>query len=212
MMLHRTEPLHIEFYCNKLSLAKKQEDYVRSKLDNLKKYAGRVADESTQCRVEFRENKLKSEGNRIYCEVTLYVPQAVIRAEVTGSKVEEAFDLALDKLRRQIERYKSRWNNWNKKEEKRIRGLKVGDIPSVLRKETDSQFEEEEADAFGMPARIVRRKTSHIATMGEGAAIEQMELLGHDFFLFRSSDTDCLSVVYKRGDGTYGLLEPKGLS
>lgn len=198
MVLLTSPSLHIDIDHRNFQLTDRQEKYVREKLDHLKHYASRVADESSKCRVEFRENKLRSAGNRIFCEVTLSVPRAVIRAEVAGLKVEEALDLAIDKLKRQIERYKGRWNNWDKKGEKFVRDMK-----EALHAVTPPS-----EDEFGLPSLVTRRKHSDVRTMKESEAIEQMELVGHDFFLFQNVETDRLAVVYKREDGTYGLLEP----
>ena len=192
--------IHLELNLNNMILNENQEKYLREKLEHLPRYAIRVGDESSRFRVELRSDKLKSRGQQVLCEVTLFVPQAVIRAEVNASKFEEAIDLALSKLKRQISRYKSRWNNWDKRQERWIREMKL-------------ESEVPEPSEFGELPKITKRKQySTIQPMSEHEAIEQMELVGHNFFMFLNADTDRISVVYKRENGTYGLIESGHLS
>ncbi len=193
--MHVSSTIHLELNLNNMVLHENQEKYLREKLEHLTRYAIRVGDESSRFRVELRSDKLKSRGNQILCEVTLFVPQAVIRAEVNASKFEEAIDLALTKLKKQISRYKSRWNNWDKRQERWIREMKLeSEVP-------------EPSEFGGFPKITKRKRYSTIQPMSEHEACEQMELVGHDFFMFLNADTDRLSVVYKREDSTYGLIE-----
>ncbi|MBI5755049.1 ribosome-associated translation inhibitor RaiA [Candidatus Peregrinibacteria bacterium] len=196
-------PLHIEVRYGNVKLSDKAKAYLETKLDHLRKYSERIGDESSLCRVEFEQRTLKSQGYCVKCEVTLSIPQAVIRAEVAGTAVEEVIDRAILKLRRQIERYKCRWNGWDKKSRQDIRGHK--EVPvSFQKSETTAE------DAFGALPQISKRKQySHIQPMTEIEAAERMELIGHDFFLFLNKETSRFSVVYKKEDGTYGLIEPK---
>jgi putative sigma-54 modulation protein len=103
-----------------------------------------------------------------------------------------ALDTALDKIQRRIERYKG------KRDDNRVTGPSTADLVSY-------EFEEEEEGPV-----IARRKHFMLTPMDEYEAIEQMELLGHEnFFVFYNANTDIVSVLYKRRDGSYGLIEPE---
>lgn len=192
--------MKIDFVAPHFKLSERQRDYIKKKIESLKKFAQRVADESTRAKVEFREQKLKTAGTVIYCEVTVYVPKAVIRAEVKASKVEEAIDLAEEKLKKQIERYKAKML---RRRDKKGDWIATADLPEMPDLPDFSQD-------FPAVPRVTKRKAfSHITPMHEEEAVEQMELIGHDFFLFLNRDTGRYSVVYRREDGTYGTIEPK---
>lgn len=202
MTTQTTIPLHIEVRYGNVKLSDKEKAYLATKLDHLRKYSERIGDESSLCRVEFEQKKLRSQGYCVSCEVTLSIPQAVIRAEVSGEAVEEVIDRAILKLRRQIERYKARWDSWSKKKGRHERGNKKMFSTSPELAKTK--------DEFGILPSISKRKQySHIQPMLESEAIERMELIGHDFFLFLNKETSRFAVVYKKEDGAYGLIEPK---
>jgi putative sigma-54 modulation protein len=98
-------------------------------------------------------------------------------------------------LRKQIERYKGRHY--------KSRGVGAEDAPEV---ETAVAAD----DTGQLPPIVVKRKKFRILPMDEFEAVEQMNLLGHDaFFVFYNADTSRISVLYKRRDGSYGLLEPE---
>lgn len=176
-----------------LTLNEKQKDYVNEKVLNLKTYSERVDDESTQIRVDIETNKIKTSNKNITVQVTMFVPHAVIRAEVFSTTIEEGVDLAVDKLKKQIERYKSRKN-------RRDTGGKW--IPASTLEEISSTQE-----VVTPIATFSKRKTFILEPIHEEEAIENLELLGHKFFAFRNSDNDRFNVAYIREDGTYGLLD-----
>ncbi|MBD3157012.1 hypothetical protein GF369_04270, partial [Candidatus Peregrinibacteria bacterium] len=122
-----------------------------------------------------------------------YVPNAVIRAEVKGSTVEETADLAVDKLRKQIERYKT-------KKHRRDKGGKW--IPESTLETASQSMKGKDMDEI-----VKRKKYDDLEPMKEQEAAEQMELLGHDFYAFVNDDTGLFSVVYRRTNGDYGLIE-----
>lgn len=187
--------MQIQILENKFKLTDDQRDYTKKKIGSLKKYADRISDEATLIKVEFTAKHMKSSGDLIVCQVTMSVPRATIRAEIEASKVEEAVDLVEDKLRKQIEKYKEKLHRRDRKG----RWIPV----STLEKLSDIQ------DEVHFPHRIIRRKQfDQLKPMHEEEALEQMELLGHNFFAFWNIDTDKFSVVYKRKeDLTYGLIE-----
>lgn len=185
--------MKIQLVSQSVTLGDNQKEYLENKIDNLKKYEERIADEATVVRVDVEKTKVKSGDERIATQITMYVPNAVIRAEVKGSTVEETADLAVEKLKKQIERYKT-------KKHRRDRGGQW--IPESTLETASESMKEIDVDAI-----VKRKKYDDLEPMKEQEAAEQMELLGHDFYAFVNEDTGLFSVVYRRQDGDYGLIE-----
>jgi putative sigma-54 modulation protein len=177
-----------------INLNDAQKEYIQEKIENLKHLGQRIDDESTQVRVDIEVNSSKTTNKNISLQVTMLVPHAVVRAEVMAVSPEEAIDLAVDKLKKQLERYKG-------KQHRRDQTGKW--IPSSTLEEISSTQE------GAVPvSKITKRKSfSDIKPMHEEEAVEQMELLDHDFFAFVNEEDNKFGVVYKREDGSYGLLE-----
>jgi putative sigma-54 modulation protein len=104
-----------------------------------------------------------------------------------------AIDLAADKAETQMRKYKT------KVIDRRNHGVSVTKTAAG-----DSEIKEEEA-----PPEVVRVKTVDAKPMSEEEAMLQLDLLGHDFFVFRHADTELLNVLYRRNDGDYGLIQPR---
>ncbi len=183
--------MQVQIRSKDLKLTEAQKDYVQSKVDKLANYAERIRDESSEIRVEIEQSKSKNLDEKYVCQITMFVPGAVLRAETKESTVEAVADSAEQKLITQIERYKSKQSRRNKSGKW---------IPSSTLEEV---IEEE------LPQIMRRKRYSNNTPMTEDEAIEQMELIGHDFFLFFNAETDRFCVVYKREDQSYGLIEPK---
>ena len=124
-------------------------------------------------------------------EATINAKQAVFRAEEVNDSIYDAVDMATDKLANQMSKLIG-------KLEARYKDNKALKLEFIPEPETD-EYEEELA--------IVRRKSVELAPMVAEEAVLQMEMLGHDFFVFLDMDTDAVSVVYKRKGGEYGLIE-----
>jgi len=119
-------------------------------------------------------------------EVTLHAAGKILRAEGRGTLIDKALAEASEKLERQVRRYKERLTNTKKEKP----------MP-----EMSSTVEEQ--------PRIVKTKSFIMKPMSLDEAILQLELLDHDFFVFKEAGTEQLKVIYKRRDGNYGLIEPK---
>lgn len=185
--------MQIQIFDRHISLSDSQTDYIREKIFHLADLSERVDDESTQVRVDVESNRLKTSNKNITVQVTMFVPHAVIRAEVYATTVEEGIDLVVEKLRKQIERYKSKKN----RRDNSGKWIPASTIESSLAQETGNTVHT-----------IAKRKTFvDLNPMHEEEAIEQLELLGHDFYAFINSGTNQFNVVYKREDGSYGLLD-----
>lgn len=119
-------------------------------------------------------------------EVTIPTPKFTLRAETSEEDLYAAIDLTIDKLERQIRKNKTKMRRKFK---------------DVLQYEMMMDITEDEEESS-----IVKRKTIELRPMDEEEAILQMELVDHDFFVFKNVDTDSISVLYKRKDGSYGII------
>lgn len=154
-----------------------------SKLSRIEKFFKSDA----ECNITF-----KVERNRHICEVTIVSTGFFIRAEETTNDMYASIDMVIDKLERQIRKNKTRLG-------KRIRQ------ESVTPDNFDIKEDIEEEQTF----KVVKSKRFAIKPMNVEEAILQMNLLGHNFFVFSNADTNEVNVVYKRKDGNYGLIEPE---
>lgn len=161
-------------------------EYVERKISKLTRYLPTI----DEVHVELSVQKVKSNQERQVVQVTMRSNSTILRAEERSADMLAAVDSVRDKLQRQIERYKRR----PVRIRQRARAA-AAEAPAVP---------EEEA-----PARVVRTKRFSVIPMTEDEAIEQMELLGHDFFIFYNPTTASLNVIYRRKDGNYGLLQPE---
>ena len=134
---------------------------------------------------------LSLEKGRQKVEVTIPVKGSIIRSEQISSDMYVSIDLAEEVLERQIRKYKSKIVSRNQS---------AGDLGRA--------FLEEESDEEGT-IRIVRTKRFDIKPMYAEDACIQMDLLGHSFFVFNNAETGEVNVVYKRKDGSFGLIEPE---
>ena len=129
--------------------------------------------------------------NKFVAQITLRGRGFILRAEERAEDIRFAIDQVLDKIERQIERYKG----------KRFKSRNGSAEPR--------EFYEEDIEEREEPL-IARRKKFTLIPMDEMEAIEQMNLLGHeDFFIFFNANTNAINVLYKRRNGTFGLIEPE---
>lgn len=140
--------------------------------------------------------RIRPEGSEMVVEITMKLDGKIYRAEACDEDILTAVDRTVDKLESQIRRQKTRFLK-NKKD--------FPGIMSFLEEDggADFDFDEEPDD------KITRRKKFALRPMTNEDAILQLEMLGHDFFVYMDSDINSVCVVYKRKDGGYGLLEPE---
>ena len=169
-------------------------DYVNKKAGKLDRYINDL----DEVRVELTYAKsAKMTTDRFVAQITLLGKKIMLRSEERADDIYPAFDAAMDKIQRRIERFKG----------KRFRGR--GDGVSVgqaaLEMEQEAQIEEVAVEEEPL---IARRKKFILYPMDEYEAVEQSKLLGHeDFFVFFNMETNSVNVLYTRRDGTYGLIE-----
>lgn len=160
-------------------------DITQKKLGKLDKYF----DKDIEVKVTF-----STEKNRKIIEVTINLPGTIIRAEESTDDMYASIDRAVDVLERQIRKYKTKLQD-KYQNNKTIRFENVVSMNNQDKAVDDSP-------------KIVRTKRFGLKPMNTEEAVLQMELLGHNFFVFRDADTADTNVVYKRKDGNYGLIEP----
>jgi putative sigma-54 modulation protein len=183
--------MQIKIKSQNLNLSDSQKEMINAKVGKLSHLADRLGDESTEIRVEVRHEKSRKPSDAYICQLTIFAPQAVIRCETRDESVENALDSSIDKIKTQIDRYKAKMHRLDRK----VVRLKGVELPKE--------------EGFEIPKILKRKRFSKTDPMSEEAAIERMELVGHDFFLFNNADTGRFAVVYKRRDGFYGIVEPK---
>ena len=158
-------------------------DYTETKLGRLEKY---FKDDDITANV-----LAKVRGNSQIVEVTIPTSKFILRSEEEGDDLYAAIDLVSDKLERQIRKNKTRLNR-NVKE-----NVKEFNFDFDIKDEEESK------------EKIVKRKDIEMKPMDEEEAIIQIELLNHDFFVFKNIDEDCVSVIYKRKDNSFGIINVK---
>lgn len=167
---------------DKLVVTKAIKDYITDKMSKLDKYFEKA-------------NKIKASviirvknGEQII-EVTVPTSKFTLRAEEKHDDLYAAIDLVTDKLERQIRKNKTKLNNKYK---------------NIMQFDANLIEQTEEEDL-----KIIKRKNITTKPMDEEEAILQMELLNHDFFVFKNVDEECVSVIYKRKDNDYGIINVK---
>lgn len=160
-------------------------NYTMEKLDRLNKYFN---DEDMTANV-----LTKIRGNKQIVEVTIPIDKFILRSEEANDDLYAAIDLVSDKLERQIRKNKTKLKKQNK----------VNNKYEYLNFDYEVKDNEEENN------KIVKRKKFDTKPMDEEEAILEMELLGHNFFVYKDMHSDNVNVLYKRNDGNYGIIETK---
>lgn len=163
--------------------------YVKKRLSRLEKY---LEDDQTYV-VRVKLSSQKSDRS-FKAEVTVQLPDLVLRAEDAEEDLYAAIDFVADKLERQIKKYKTKIN-------RKLRKQGIADLHEV---ESDIPVDVADNDD---ELEIVRKKTVELKPMDPEEAVLQMELLGHDFYIFMNAENDLPAAVYKRHDGKYALLD-----
>jgi putative sigma-54 modulation protein len=188
MMAQRSETqaevLPVRFVSHDITLAKEFQEHAQKSLDSLR----RIYPNMQEAEVE-----VKRERGRFVVEVTLKIARYLLRAQEKATSLRAAFDKAIDKIDRQLHRHKERLID----RRRRAKPL----VAFMTETEAISQTQVPE---FA----IVRTKKFSVKPMTIEEAVIQMDLLGHDFFVFVNAETGQVNVLYKRKAGGLGLLEP----
>ncbi|MSQ26072.1 MAG: ribosome-associated translation inhibitor RaiA [Dehalococcoidia bacterium] len=165
--------------------------YAEDKIGRLERYLPVVNTAS----VEFTLEKTRAAGDRVVIQVTLNCNGHVLRTQHRAAEFQTAIDLAADSLHRQAPRFKA------KAQRSALRRPARGAVSQVS--EASAPAEDAEAEA------LLRRKQFAIKDMTPEAAAEEMDLLGHSFYMFKNAKSQVYNVVYRRSAGGYGLIEPQ---
>ncbi|MFC5448765.1 ribosome hibernation-promoting factor, HPF/YfiA family [Paenibacillus aestuarii] len=163
-------------------------DYVEKKLNRLERYFESPLTSDVHV-------KLSVVKGMQAIEVSIPLAGVLLRAEERNNDMYASIDLVVDKLERQIRKHKTKTNR-----QIRLQGGKR----DLFRMETAATMYMEEEEDY----ELVRNKRFAMKPMDVEEAILQMNLVGHNFFVFSNMDTDQVNVVYRRDDGKYGLIEP----
>ena len=167
-------------------------DRIRSHLEEQTAKLERYLPNLDEVHVELSKNQSRASEDRFTCQVTVWDHRNILRAEETDGSVYHAIDAAVKKLSHRIEKVRGR--------QKKHQHVSLAESSAAALAEVQEAAEPE--------GRLVRRKSFTLPPMDEDEAIEQMELLGHSFFLFRRHSSKAVNLVYRRADGNYGLLQP----
>ena len=189
------------------------EEFVQKKLSKLGRYMPNI--ESVH--VDLRVQKSHRGPDIVVAQITLrHSRGAILRTEEKMDKVEHgtlkaALVAASDKMYRRIRRFKGKVQDKRVRDRYSMTQDELSQAEPLPDEEEESPYDDYEdmPPADVLERQVVRRKTVGISAMNEEEAIEQMELLGHTFFMYFNADTNSVNVVYKRGNGGYGLLEPQ---
>ena len=176
-----------------INITPRLEENVDKKVGKLDRYLPTI----DEARMELAVEETRSAQHSQIAQLTVRSRGRILRAEERDQDIFAAIDAVSEKMQRQISRYKDRLYE---------RGQQRG-TESVRTPEPEALLEaEHEEEPLGT---IVRTKKFPVTPMGAEEAIEQMELLGHDFYVFFNSEDSAVNVIYRRRDGTFGLLQPE---
>lgn len=164
--------------------------HIESRVAKLERYFNDVPDTHAHVNIKTYNNKSAK------VEITIPMKRLTLRAEEKHDDLYAAVDLIIDKLERQIRKHKTKINRKFREKNEDIYYFGPPEVNGETNKEDDNDSME-----------IVRQKKLNLKPMDSEEAILQMNMLGHDFFVFNDRYTDGTSIVYRRNDGKYGLIE-----
>lgn len=179
--------MEIQITSQNIELSTVVHRHIERKLGKLNRHLPDI----TMSKVEIAEEKTKSPQQRFVVQMTIDSRGTLLRGEERGEDLLTAIDRVAETMNRQIERYKGKRYDKGK-------GGSLARGEFVLEEEAESP-----------PPKVVKVKRFVVKPMSVTEAIDQMELLGHDFFLFFDTEDERLKVLYRRKDGNYGLIEPE---
>ena len=175
--------MEIQIRGEKIKITEAMHDYVVEKIGKLDKYLENSENVHAHVIVKVR-------GHEDTVEITIPLKSFILRSEETQDDFYAAVDKTIDKLERQVRKNKTRLMS------KQVKPSYDFNFDSI-------ELEKDEKETN----KIVKRKTIEVKPMNEEEAILQMELLGHQFYMYKDDETNAPCVVYKRNDGNYGVIE-----
>lgn len=186
-------PLHVIVQGKHIAVTPALREYAEEKLGRITRYFDHVQEAQVVLSVERRRGNV---GRAQVVEVTVRGDGVLLRGEEASPDMYASIDVVVEKLKKQIERYRSKFIDRRRLAESRKKTQALVRADRALR-------------AGPRELQIVRVKRFAMKPMTPEDAALQMELLGHDFFAFRNASSLEVNVVYKRADGNYGVIEPE---
>ena len=187
--------IRFEIHGDNLTITDAIRNYIEDKIGKLERYFNNVPNAVAHVKVKTYSNSTTK------IEVTIPLKDVTLRAEEGHDDLYAGIDLITNKLERQVRKYKTRVNR--KYRDRGDQDIFVAEVQEA-QPEEDSGAEEQLNDS---DIEIIRSKQFSLKPMDSEEAVLQMNLLGHDFFIFTDRETDGTSIVYRRKDGKYGLIE-----
>lgn len=194
--------MDVQIKTKNLRLTDSLQEYIRSRVQKLDRVDQRVVD----AKFEVRAERNRSGGEQTIAQFTIATKDTILRTEEKNRDVHTAIDLAVDRMARQIRRFHEK-KVFARRRQKMLASEEASQliVADNLAAGEAAGLEDEEDTEREV---LVRRKRFKIQPMSEDEAIEQMELLGHDFFVFFNPDEAQINVLYRRRDGQYGVIQP----
>lgn len=178
--------------------------FIQGRVDKLDRFIERGAD----AKLELRHEHPRAGGERTVAQLTVAHRQTILRAEEQHADPRRAVDMAVDTMVSQIRRYHSKRIDRSKRPSV-TEFIALPELAATDLAELDAAIDNvDNVDDQG-GQEIVRHKRFALKPMTSGEAIDQLELLGHDFFVFRNAEENQINVVYRRKRGDYGLIQPE---
>jgi putative sigma-54 modulation protein len=171
-----------------LEISEQIRTYAEEKLGKL----DRLVNDPTRVELELAVEKNPSIHDNHVAEATVWTKGPVLRAREASSDMKASIDQLVNKLERQVKRYR---------EKRRVAPRRHARDGGIVAEAAPVEVEEDETT-------IVKTKQFPVTPMSPEEAVLQLELIGHDFFVFRNAESEIINVVYRRRDGDYGLIEP----
>ncbi len=184
-------------------ISDRQRAHIEEKLAKLERYLHGI----TSITVEVQHEQQRNAGEVYRVQTTLVAEHGVIlRAEERAPDLYAAIDEVQEVLQRQISRYKEKYWRRSREQRRASNGLTPAEEVAIAEAEAAAIAAPGEAE---VTPRVIRTKTFRLRPMFVDDAIEQMELLGHNFFIFQNAETMQINVLYRRRDGNYGVILPE---
>ena len=179
--------IEVDIFSRNIEVQDHLSDQIQRKVSGLDRYL----DDIVEARVDIASTNARNAEEREVVQITVQGKGFILRAEERSSDIVVALNMAVETLQRRIKRYKGKRNQrWKQ-------GIEISDEINDDTEELDKPV-------------IARKKKFLLRPMDEWEAIEQMELLGHNnFFVFYNAQTESINVLYKRHDGSFGLIQPE---
>ncbi len=189
--------MDVQIKAHHLKLTDDLRRYIEKRVSKL----DRINERITEAKFELREEPHHHPEQRFIAQFTIATRRAILRAEERNSEPHAAIDKVTDKMARRIRRFHDRKIDRTQREAVNLGLLAAEQLPELAPASPDEEIEPNGA--------VVRTKRFKIQPMDVAEAIEQIQLLEHDFFVFHNLETNQLNVLYRRKSGDFGILEPE---